>query len=823
MKATISIGLGLALMMSALIAAPATGCSSPQCVGSASNAFGCDGVDGGSVDGGWIFPDVAVDAAPPFNVNPSSEQVITVTCGQTTPTVAFTATNGTTPLSVAWSTDQASIGTVSPASGTSTTFVPTGKAGGIVHVIGTYNGASVATPIFVKLTCTESTSGCPATQIATTTAQLTQGGGVGGVGGEGCGAVETDTATNSALANPSSDGSTQGLKFLYPYANTVFPRGMLAPSLQWDWSIGDADAIRIDLETASDSFKWFGTFTRPAILAQTNGKFIRHPIPEDVWEMATNTAGTSIHGKRDDLTIKITLARGGVGYGALAETVTIAPGRMKGTIYYQTYGTSYVTSSWGMGAGVMAIKHGATAPVLVTSHNHHASPNDDQRCQGCHSVAAKGSTLLLEDSPSGGYDWSYDLTQMQPNAGALQSNGAPPTSDAVPDNGIATMPAPVDQYTWGAINPDGTLLFSNAGAKWGMPNYGFEGSVQTPSVLFSLPSGNSLVGAAQIQTQLSVANQLYATMPVFSPDGKHIAFNFWKGGPGSDGKSGDQISLAVVDFDPNTHAFSNLHTIDTPTQSTSCPNCSDVWPSYVPTSDALVFHRQIVADNYEEGGDSCNPHYGVGSYGPATEGARGELWWVDVASKMAHRLDALDGAGYLPTGALEHQDDTTLQYQPTVAPIASGGYAWIVFTSRRLYGNTATLNPWDSNTQGTGGWKTQPMTKKLWVAAIDLNAPPGTDPSHPGFYLPAQELMAGNMRGFWVLDPCEQNGTSCESGDECCSGHCDTGGDGGAQTCGNPTTCGGEGDTCSNDADAGVPCCPGLQCYGGTCDVIPVK
>ena len=43
--------------------------------------------------------------------------------------------------------------------------------------------------------------------------------------------------------------------------------------------------------------------------------------------------------------------------------------------------------------------------------------------------------------------------------------------------------------------------------------------------------------------------------------------------------------------------------------------------------------------------------------------------------------------------------------------------------------------------------------KKLWVAAIDLNAPAGTDPRHPAFYLPAQELLAGNARGFWVVDP----------------------------------------------------------------------
>jgi hypothetical protein len=41
------------------------------------------------------------------------------------------------------------------------------------------------------------------------------------------------------------------------------------------------------------------------------------------------------------------------------------------------------------------------------------------------------------------------------------------------------------------------------------------------------------------------------------------------------------------------------------------------------------------------------------------------------------------------------------------------------------------------------------------------------------FYLPAQELLAGNSHGFWVLDPCKADGASCMSGDECCNGYCE--------------------------------------------------
>src|SRR5205814_2358354 len=144
----------------------------------------------------------------------------------------------------------------------------------------------------------------------------------------------------------------------------------------------------------------------------------------------------------------------------------------------------------------------------------------------------------------------------------------------------------------------------------------------------------------------------------------------------------------------------------------------------------------------------------------------------------AQPLDKLNGAGYLPVGASGHDDDTTLNYEPTVNPVPSGGYAWVVFTSRRLYGNVATVNPFYSDPRFHDLTATA-TTKKLWVAAIDLNAPAGTDPSHPAFYLPAQELLAGNARGYWVVDPCKPDLSSCETGDECCGGYCRPAGDGG--------------------------------------------
>ena len=753
----------------------------------------------------------------PFALQPSTEQDITITCGQSPPNVQISATalDGTTPVSVSWSTDQAAIGTVSPTTGSTTTFTPTGVVGGVVNVLATYQNATLTVPVFVKLTCSEN-GGCPSSQVATSTTQILTGGGIGGVGGEGCGTAVTDAATTNALNAPSNNGSAQNLRLLYPYDKTVWARGLLAPLLQWDWTLGDADAIRIDLATTSKSYTWHGTFTRPAILAQETspltGNFIRHPIPQDVWETATNTAGTLIHGQPDELTVSVTLARQGQGYGPISETWTVAPGTLKGTVYYGSYGTRLSTSNWSnqIGASVLSLTHGAASPSLVTSKT---------QCQVCHSVAAKGADLVTESDPypGDGNDWDvwYDLTK--PTQPQSPGTWLPKTNPGI--------------YTWGAATPDGSLYFTNASPCYisngsqcqSATTPPLEGASDYPSALYTITAGagTSAVTATQIQSQLGLTTALAGALPEFSPDGKHIVFTYFRGGPGSDKSVGDGKSLAVVDFDQTNKTFSNLRTVYTPT----CAGCVATAPFFLPTSDAVVFEL-ITRSNGQFAGTTADST-ADSSWGNCgnLNGARAELWWVDLATKTPHRLDVANGKGYLPTGSNGHSDDTTLQFDPTVAPVVSGGYVWVAFMSRRLYGNVATINPWCSQTNGVDftPYSQNPMTKKLWVAAFDLNAPAGTDASHPAFYLPGQELTAGNFRSFWVLDPCKSDGTSCETGDECCGGHCVTGSDGGGATCGTPTGCSGEGDTCTSSAT----CCGGLQCVGGPdnghCDVIPVK
>src|SRR5580700_6497953 len=286
----------------------------------------------------------------------------------------------------------------------------------------------------------------------------------------------------------------------------------------------------------------------------------------------------------------------------------------------------------------------------------------------------------------------------------------------------------------------------------------------------------------------------------------HVSFNFWSGSfPGTTTLQSDKISLGVLDFD-GVSAFTNPRVLYTPPNSNG-GNPSVTYSSFFPNSAGMVFELEL-----------SNPS---GQWGYTWNGNTSELWWVDVASGMAHRLDQLNGYDaigniYLPnnasgTGTHTSAQDATLNYEPTVNPIASGGYAWVVFTSRRMYGNVAQIQPWLSDPRNYA-WQDEITDKKLWVAAVDLNGTPGTDPSHPAFYLPAQEIHAGNARGYWTVEPCRANGQACATGDQCCAGYCEPVEDGGLECTMQAPVCSGEYDKCTTTSD----CCgggsTGIQC-----------
>jgi hypothetical protein len=283
--------------------------------------------------------------------------------------------------------------------------------------------------------------------------------------------------------------------------------------------------------------------------------------------------------------------------------------------------------------------------------------------------------------------------------------------------------------------------------------------------------------------------------------------------------AGNGTSLAVMDFacgaQAGSVACSGAPTFSGLREAYRAPDGEYVgWPSFSPDSKMMIFQHTVAAS-----GDN-------GSVLNTRSNARAELWVADVPDAAGatrfepQRLCAANGyaddctTSYLPTNDQNHASDVQLNFEPNVTPIAAGGYFWVIFTTRRLYGNVATTDPYTPFQGGPAA--TSPPTKKLWMAAIDMNPEPGKDPSHPAFYLPGQEIMSGNTRAFWVAEPCHDDGNSCTTGDECCSGYCNDDGNGNA-TCGpRPSGCVPQFNRCLSNDD----CCGGgdlLICVGGYC------
>ncbi len=699
---------------------------------------------GGLLDGG---SPTALTLEP---MNPS----VTVVNGAAQ-TVQFTAKSGAQTVTAAWSINRSEIGSI----GASTGLFTTGLAGGSATVTAIVGTETLSTTVTVYVEMDQ--NGAPPSGTCPP-------GGCGGVGGEGAGPA-VDAGTKTVLDGaPSGTGS---LAWLYPYDKTVWPLGILAPLLQWSDGAGaPIDGVKIELE--GQHFTYAGYFGRPAPLA-AGAPFVRHPIPQNVWDTATHSAAGST------LKARITVAAGGTAFGPLEEEWRIASAALKGTVYYQSYGTKLAKNYSGsiggdgrFGGATLAIRGSSTEPVLVAG-----TDGGSAQCRVCHSVSADGSRMIAQHGDDYAVGSSYALT-----------------SPGYPESPYG--PAGTGTVGWMGLYPDGSIGLGNSGPLPG-------GANGNSSSLLDANSGGAIAsnGFSNLVTR--------AGTPAFSPDGKKVAFVFYAGPGDATIGPGDPSKLVVMDFDRATSTFSNARLVYQ-----GMGGHKPGWPAFLPTSDRLIFQVEVQANSQNE-------------YLATRNGARAELWWADLATGQTHPLEQANGkrggAMYLPTGPNNHGNDTEVNYEPTVNPIVSGGFAWVVFTSRRLYGSVATIDPWWSDPRAHDLTST-PTPKKLWVAAVDIPALGGEnpqmtdDPSYPAFYLPAQELLAGNTRGFWVPDPCKPTGSDCVSGDECCGGFCTFDAQLMKNVCGDtPDVCSQEFDKCTTDAD----CCDaeitGVKCINQRC------
>ncbi|MBP9205323.1 MAG: hypothetical protein KBG28_15240 [Kofleriaceae bacterium] len=407
------------------------------------------------------------------------------------------------------------------------------------------------------------------------------------------------------------------------------------------------------------------------------------------------------------------------------------------------------------GGGVLRVKPGGNAEVVQAG------------CTVCHSVSAQGNVMVS------GVSWS--------SSNPIDSR----SFDLGADGSSTTRLTNTDGRMWSfaALTPNGALALSNGIPASGSPIRGLSGTFR--SRLYDTATGLEVAAPS-----FTDAVQ-YALTPAFAPAGDKVAFTWHQGNSRNLAVSSVDLTQAPPVFGP-------------PAIAVTVGSGIVGWPSFLPDSGAVVYQAGTAFDT--------------------EHGNTAELRLVALGATPAQNLfstlpaaNGRDGAGasILPGG---EDEDNNRSYEATVLPIPVGGYYWIMFTSRRTYGHT--LAPGGTVANTSDEFVENSKRKKLWVAAIDLDyatkMAAGQDPSHPAFYLPGQELGAGNMRAYAAMEPCRDLGATCESGADCCGGFCrpvdfTPEGEPVLACVDQPAGCSNTDETCATDGD----CCGVLE--GTTC------
>jgi hypothetical protein len=498
--------------------------------------------------------------------------------------------------------------------------------------------------------------------------------GEGGAGDAGTVApmvTSIDKCTSGAASGLSSanvsallaGGSAGSLRYTYPYAGTVFPRGLIAPTLMWDGA--SADYVYVHIKSKVFAYKG-------CLAPTTAGQIL---LPQDVWEAAS--AHTS--GAADPFAVSLTVISGGKVTGPVTENVIIAGATLKGSLYYNSYTTKLLTNNATMGGAVLRIVPGQSAQVFLGQSG----------CTGCHAVSANGSKMVADPfmTSANGSGATYSLT----------------TSTAVnPTPLVANAP----NATFVGVYPDGSLYVGNA-----HPN-GFGG----PRPGGPLATGPTSSGLFETATGTAVNNSGIpsgAMMATFSPDGKSLVFTDQAISSGS--------GMATMSFDISSRTASGYKQVFQTSSSGTYPG----WPFFLPDDRGVIFAIGTTTD-YSGSGVGLGVAGGV-ALGAAPSSdlyildvASNTSTLLAQAVGFSSAANATANKTYLPFTASEELHHN---YYPTVSPVAAGGYFWVFFDSYRHYGNVGLVRQlWGTavDVRTDGNYKTDPSHPPFFVTGQEI-------------------------------------------------------------------------------------------------------
>jgi hypothetical protein len=341
--------------------------------------------------------------------------------------------------------------------------------------------------------------------------------------------VDTSSAPAGAVGLiDDTPAGTDPMTVLYPYADTVLPLALRAPTLQWDTGGTAASAVVVKLRypaTGAPSFQWTKVMAEPAPA--------RYTIPQDVWARFEQSA------KGQTAAFVVQRITGGVLRPEVARNLVFANAPVRGKIYYTQYARNGATSMMVADPGSVA----AAASVFPSD----AGSSNGRKCPVCHTVSANGTMFATADK-------SFSAN------GGLSKINADGTFSLLSDYTSAALPYRdgADDwrgFAWSPLTPDGTIALA-ANNIWGNTKQAVVGinpttrQVSVPTTFVSGGNGTGLLAKYYMNTGFTGWEWRR-----FDP---HVRFNWAAGSPGGPVPNAFSVAWSgqVQAYTSETYTFS---------------------------------------------------------------------------------------------------------------------------------------------------------------------------------------------------------------------------------------------------------------------------